>query len=91
MSKVGSVRRTEVIYRRVSAPDAGEVPALPPAFTDDWLGGLALSARLLAVHPAAQQSAPSLLRISEELHARLAGAAKPAAGGRRRKSAETVI
>jgi hypothetical protein len=86
MSKVGSVRRTEVIYRRVSAPDAREVPALPLAFTDDWLGDLALSARLIAVHPAAQQSAPSLLRISEELRARLAGRKTRHKGGRRGKA-----
>ena len=86
MSKVGSVRRTEVVYRRVSDPGAGEVAVLPITFIDDWLGGLAISARLLAVHPAAQQSAPSLLRIPEELRARLAGVAKPAAGGRRGKA-----
>jgi len=86
MSDVSSVRRTGVVYRRVSTLEDGDVAAPPIAFTDDWLGRLPLSARLLALHPAAQQSAPSLLRIPEELRARLAGVAKSAEGGRRGKA-----
>lgn len=86
MSKVGKVRWVEVIYRRVSTPEVREEEALPIAFTDAELSGLSLSARLLLVHRAAQQSAPPLLRISDELRARMAGVTKPVEGGRRGKA-----
>jgi len=86
MRDVRRVRRTGVIYRRVNDAEAGEAPACLFAFPADGRGRLPLHARLLVVHPAAQPSAPSLLRMSEELRARLAGVAKPAAGGRSGKA-----
>ncbi len=91
MSDVGRARRTDVIYRRISAPEAREEEALPIAFADAELSGLSLSARLLIVHRTAQQLAPPLLWISDELRARLAGVTKPAEGGRRGKARKQVI